>query len=417
MNNQELTVLFKKMLENKCSKEEAELLLTLLADKSNNRQLYQLIKDQLQGSDSFLSDEDVSNSVKESLDRRLSQILNSDSPPVKSTWLMLSRRRLWNAAAVIIFFISIGYYFFTKSVPEYSTSNRSERLIVAGRNKAILTLNNGQKINLDDMPTGDVATQANTVIEKSKNGVLSYRPTTTGGAPNQKGTGSTLNTITTPKGGQYHVILPDGSKVWLNAASSLKFPVPFAKGERIVELEGEGYFEIESIPRLLNGPGGTKAGNVPFIVMSNNQKIEVLGTKFNINAYRDESTIKTTLINGAVKVCVLNSANRHLVTSEVLAPGQQSENTGSELTVQKGNIESALAWKNGNFQFDNEDIYVVMRKIARWYNIEVEYSGDMRGKVFSGTISKYRNVNDVLKMLQLTGSVSFTIKDHKIWVF
>ncbi len=418
MNDQELSVLFKKLLENKCSEEEAELLLTLLADKSNEKQLYWLIKNQLQDPGFPNAADDISDSVKESLDLRLQQILNSDIPVSKKPAMrIISPGRLWYAAAVVILFISIGSYFYIKdSIGYVSEMHQPGQEIVAGRNKAILTLSNGQKINLDDVSAGNIATQANTIIEKSKNGVLTYNEHSEEAASNQR-PGLIFNTVTIPKGGQYQIILPDGSRVWLNAASSLKFPAQFSKDERVVELQGEGYFEIVSIPRPSSEPGNGKKGNLPFIVRSNHQKIEVVGTEFNVNAYPDETSVKTTLVQGSVKVCVLNGlTDKELTSNQTLRPGQQSVITGNDLVIQNGNIESATAWKNGSFQFDNEEIQVVMRKIARWYDVEIEYHGSMHGKVFSGTISKYKDVKDVLRMLQLTGSVSFVIKDRRILV-
>jgi ferric-dicitrate binding protein FerR (iron transport regulator) len=173
----------------------------------------------------------------------------------------------------------------------------------------------------------------------------------------------------------------------------------------VVELNGEGYFEIAGIPRQ------------PFIVVSNHQRIEVLGTMFNVNAYVDEASVKTTLLNGAVRVsAVAGDPRSQLISPRTLQPGQQSELFGNELKIGEGNPEAALAWKNGKFQFESEDIRTVMRKIARWYDIEVDYDGSMKGKFIYGTISKYQSLEEVLKMLQTTGTASFTISGRKITV-
>lgn len=415
MKDQELSVLFRKVLKNECSEEEADLLLALIADKSNEKRLQSLIKDQLKDCGTLGEDNDVSDSVKESLGLRLQQILNSDISEPKQGWQILWRRRIWYAAATVVLCISVGFYFYIKNSAEYNSESEPGQAIIAARNKAILTLSNGQKINLDDVSAGNIATQANTIIKKSEDGVLSYYENDKSESLSQNSE-PIFNTITIPKGGQYQVVLPDGSKVWLNAASSLRFPAQFSKDERVVELQGEGYFEIVSIPRPLSKPENARKGNLPFIVVSAHQKIEVIGTEFNVNAYPDEASVKTTLVKGAVKVGVLNSSSPIPTNSQILHPGQQSEIAGNELVIQNGNVESATAWKNGSFQFDSEDIHVVMRKIARWYDVDIEYNGNMQGKVFSGTISKYKDVKDVLKMLELTGSVSFTIKDRKIRV-
>ena len=379
----------------------------LLADKSNEDLLQALIKHELKRPLTDNADGQESERLKKKLDLRLEQILHKDVPRKKTFPALTWNRRARYAAAAILLLVSVATWLLVrKPTPSPAlVAKPAAQPIIAGANKAILTLNDGRKVDLDEVSTGDIATQSNTVVKKLANGVLAYN--TDPKAPDQPGKSPLpeFNTITIPKGGQYQVVLPDGSKVWLNAASSLRYPTRFDPDQRLVELNGEGYFEIAGIPRQ------------PFIVISNHQRIEVLGTMFNVNAYVEEASVKTTLLNGAVRVSAVTGNSRgQLISPRTLHPGQQSELSGDELKIGEGNPEAALAWKNGKFQFEHEDIQVVMRKIARWYNVEVEYDGSMKGKVFSGTISKYESLNEVLKMLQLTGTVSFTIRDRKIIV-
>ncbi|GAA4314565.1 DUF4974 domain-containing protein [Mucilaginibacter gynuensis] len=417
MNDQELSALFEKLLKNECSEEEADRILALFADKDLDNDLKALIIAQLQQPPAANLNNAVSDDVQKSLDLGLDEILRSNPSQISPKRNILFTKRILYAAAVTLVFISVVFYYFTKQKHIPTLAARPQKqLIVPGSNKAILTLSNGVQINLADASNGEIAKQADISIKKTKSGVLVYEDKAKADSKTANTAGPLLNTITTPKGGQYELVLPDGSKVWLNAASSLKYPAQFTGNERVVELNGEGYFEIMSVQRLNTKSG--KAEKMPFIVMNNHQRIEVVGTKFNVNAYTDEEDIKTTLLTGAVKVSVLQQGEKREGNAPVmLSPGQQSTVADNSLNVKAVNTELAVAWKNGVFQFDNEDIKAVMRKIARWYDVEVTYQGNMDGKVFSGTISKYKNVNDVLKMLQFTGSVSFTIKDRKIIVF
>ena len=207
------------------------------------------------------------------------------------------------------------------------------------------------------------------------------------------------NILATPNGGQYQLTLPDGTKVWLNSSSSLHFPTDFNTGERIVKLSGEAYFEV------------AKNEKMPFKVMVKGMEIAVLGTDFNVMAYADENHVATTLLTGAVKV-------HSSVKDVLLKPGQQAllNNSNEDISVSGGDTEGAVAWKNGYFNFSNENIRSVMRKISRWYNVEVEYQGDVTHKVLWGTISRFENISEVLRMLELTGSIHFGMQGRKITV-
>ena len=405
MNHQELSELFEKLVKNQCSEEEAERIVELLADRSNEGLFQALIKHELKRPLADISSDQASETLRKKLDLKLEQILHTAAPPKKTFSLLTwNRRTRYAAAAVLLSFSVATWLLVRKPAPSPAlVAKPAAKPIIAGGNKAILTLNDGRKIDLDEASAGDIATQSNTVVKKIASGILVYN--TDSKTQSGKSSFPEFNTISTPKGGQYQVVLPDGSKVWLNAASSLRYPTQFDPGQRLVELNGEGYFEIAGIPRQ------------PFIVISNHQRIEVLGTMFNVNAYADEPSVKTTLLNGAVRVGAIGGdPHGQMISPRTLQPGQQSELFGDDLRIGEGDPEAALAWKNGKFQFEHEDIRTVMRKIARWYDIEVDYYGSMKGKFISGTISKYESLNEVLRMLQLTETVSFTIKGRKITV-
>jgi ferric-dicitrate binding protein FerR (iron transport regulator) len=209
-----------------------------------------------------------------------------------------------------------------------------------------------------------------------------------------------FNTIETPRGSQYKIILPDGSNVWLNASSSLKYPVIFDGKKRNVELTGEAYFEV------------SKNKEMPFVVHTQTQDVQVLGTHFNINAYPDETETKTTLLEG--KVLVSKGAE-----SKMMKPGEQVVNFNQSRILELSTMADAaesIAWKNGLFLFNHNNLYSIMNQISRWYDIEVDYEGDFNKQYYSGTISRFGKVTDVLKTMELTGSVKFKIVGRRIVV-
>ncbi|RAJ31903.1 FecR family protein [Pedobacter cryoconitis] len=310
----------------------------------------------------------------------------------------LSRKRIYSYAAAAILLLTTALYFGTRSthiLQENGTTNFTQTDINPGGNKALLTLADGSKIALDDAVNGEIARQAGCLITKTKNGQLVYTVQENAALKTQ----DLLNTIETPKGGQYQVNLPDGTKVWLNAASSLSFPARFSGLQRQVVLKGEAYFEV------------AKNKHMPFIVKSEQQKIEVLGTHFNVSAYADEHQSKTTLAEGSVKVSL--TANQQ---QQLLKPGQQAIAT-NHIKVIPVDIEEALAWKDGLFMFNDEDLEAIMKKVERWYDVQVDFQqADLRQKHFSGTVSRFGKVSQVLKTLELTGSVHFKIEGRKIIV-
>jgi transmembrane sensor len=412
MNYRELSILFEKLVKNECTEKEADEVLKLLSDRSYDGMFRQLVEAQFQETDEGLIPNEES---EKALNLKLEAILNSNLPLKKVVKKDFRGLQKWYMAATALLFLAIGAYLFKKNTPKNLVVNNHQHKISFGGNKATLTLSNGKKIDLEDAANGTIAAQSNFTIKKTSAGVVVYQANAASGTASSATAQPLFNTITTPYGGQYEVILPDGSKVWLNAASSIKFPAQFAANERLVELTGEAYFEVVKVfdPKK----GASKHERLPFVVLSGRQKIQVLGTRFNVNDYREENTVKTTLLEGSVKVNTLMEDYQHTANSTaMLRPAQQADLDGGNFKVSAADTALAIAWKEGFFQFDNEDIHVVMRKISRWYNVQIEYRGDMRGKGFSGVISKYANVTDVLKMLQLTGTVSFTINNRTIIV-
>jgi ferric-dicitrate binding protein FerR (iron transport regulator) len=304
------------------------------------------------------------------------------------------------AAASVILLISAGtwYYFNQTSHKQVAkTENNTisvKNVIVPGGKKAVLTLADGSTIVLASAQNGTLARQGQVQISKEDNGRLTYNK-----EPNSNGTqdGDNLyNTVTTPKGGEYQVTLPDGSKVWLNAASSLRFPIAFAGNERIVELTGEAYFEVnpQNQPNKQN-----KIAKTPFIVKINTPRgsrneVEVLGTHFNVMAYADEAAIKTTLVEGAVKVTSGNN-------SQTIKPGQQAKLKEGDITIQKVDAEGVVDWKNGNIPVGGSDFDFTMRQIARWYDVNVVYEGKKPETSFAGKVPRSASIADVIQLLNL----------------
>jgi len=314
--------------------------------------------------------------------------------PVRS--INTFKRYRWIAAAIFLIIASAVIVFNLSDTKNINNSNNAIQAAaqdrLPGGDRAVLTLSDGTTILLDSAGNGILAQQGNTNIVKKNDGQLVYN--SVDGQPDE----IVYNTLQTPRGGQYKLTLPDGTKVWLNAASSLKYPVVFVGNERRVEISGEAYFEV------------TKDAAKPFKVHLNNMEVEVLGTHFNINGYTDEDDVKTTLVEGKVKVMAANA-------SKVLTPGQQAQlkATGNIEVANDVNIEEVVAWKDGNFQFENSDIKTVMRQLARWYDVEVSYKGAIN-KHFVGSISRNVKLSQVLSMLQQTGEVKFKIEGKNLIV-
>lgn len=392
MNNEQVIELISKYNEGIASKEEVRLVENWFVKQSEIRQRepedldYLDVKRQM-----WLN-------IDQQIDRPLTKRLSPDTPPSgKSVW------RLSMAAAAAVLVIALTAILFYRNYNDVAGPKIVKNDINPGKNKAVLTLANGQKISLTDALNGKLAQQAGVTISKTANGQLVYQA-----APNASGKNTAeYNTIEAPRGGQWQVILPDGSKVFLNASSSLKYPVVFAAKERKVELKGEAYFEISHNKKA------------PFRVRAKGQTVEVLGTHFNIMSYDDEKTVKTTLLSGSVKVSsnAKNASGVNAAEFLVLKPGEQSQvSSGNMKLIQDVDLEDVLAWKNGYFKF-NENLRSIMTKVSRWYDVEVVYETQPDPEFkFKGEISRDKNISELLNMLDYTGNVHFKIEGRRVIV-
>ncbi len=313
--------------------------------------------------------------------------------------------RLWyqlGIAASILILITTGLYFYKNRTVDDNIAAKvvepKEAIITPGDDKAILTLSDGTKIILEDAKNGILANQAGVSIQKTSDGELLYSFSNSANTVSPETKENVIyNKIETPIGGKYQVNLPDGSKVWLNSSSSLRFSALFNGHTREVELSGEAYFDV------------SKNKGKPFRVITKDQIVEVLGTQFNINSYSDEGPIKTTLIEGSVKIIYKDKV-------VLLSPGQQFQPKELVSAVVEADTEEVVAWKDGYFVFKNEDIKSIMRKLSRWYNVEVSYSGNIPEVGFGGNISKSKDISEVLDVLQLTNAIHFKVEGRRITV-
>ncbi|MGV3685432.1 MAG: FecR family protein [Daejeonella sp.] len=301
------------------------------------------------------------------------------------------------AAAAILVIALAGTLFFMKNEPAPSVvvkTSSDNQDIDPGSNKAKLTLADGSVISLDDAHEGTLAKQTGIAVTKTTDGQLVYAVLED--AQDLSELPVSYNKIETPMGGQYRIDLPDGTKVWLNAASSLRYPTSFSGADRQVELTGEAYFEVAHNKEM------------PFKVTSREQTVEVLGTHFNISSYWDDQEVKTTLVEGSVRV-----ANNKVKT--VLKPGEQAvlSKDNQFITVSEANTETAIAWKNGYFHFNRNNIQDIMKELARWYDIEVVYEGEIPADEFVGKIRRSVTLLQSLKMLKLS-NIHFRIEGRKI---
>lgn len=381
MTREEYNSLYEKYLSGKCTRQEQQVIENYQDNFDLDR--HEWNSDQM--GDSELAKETIHTQLIISI--------------AKQKRRRLLRVRAWYAAAAtIILILSSGLYFnnLRKKAPVLTKteSPRFKNDVLPGDNRAVLTLDDGSQINLDDAQNGVLASEDNTDIRKTGSGKLEYS------AGEKLIQTVKYNTLSTPMGGQYQLSLPDGSKVWLNSGSSIRFPTAFIGKERVVELKGEAYFDI------------TENKKMPFIVRTNkSMDIKVLGTQFNVMAYDDEKSINTTLVEGSVQILKESG-------TAFLEPGQAAilnKGTG-KIKVAEADIDEAVAWKNGYFIFSNENIESIMRKVSRWYNIEVDYQGNLSNKDFVGAISRDKNISELLKMLELTGAIHFKVDGRRVTV-
>lgn len=382
-----IITLFKKYVEEQCSVQELEEVITILKKGEQQLEWQQVISDEC---DRVLAAGLQSEFSTAEVDRIYDGIA-AHLPSAKMNTI-----RLWPriviVAAVVAIVSCIGLIYFYQH-------NKSEQIIAhtndtaPGKRGAILTLANGQKILINDALGGTIASQSGVKISKDADGSLIYEINVL--KPGQ----IEYNTLSTGKGEEMRLRLPDGSVVFLNSASSLKYPTNYTRlDQRKVFLTGEGYFEI------------TKDKAHPFVVESNKQQVEVLGTHFNINSYLDEPVVTTTLIEGSVKVTSQG-------IQKVIHPGEQVVNSSGSLVVMKANLDNITDWKNGDFNLTDVDFRVAMRKVARWYNVELIYDSTVPPNIQAdGWISRKQTLSSVLDMIQRLGIVHFRVEGNKVYV-
>lgn len=313
------------------------------------------------------------------------------------------RRRLRYAAAIALVLAGAAFYFFyrpisaTKPVAAVSVSPGPAMKCdpAPGGDRAILTLSDGSSIALDSVMDGAIAVQGGAQVRKVAKGQISYN---TGSV--REGAAVMYNTMTTPRGGQFEVTLPDGTRVWLNAASSITYPTVFSAKDRTVRVTGEAYLEV------------AKNQNAPFRVEVNGMKVEVLGTHFNVNAYADEKITSTTLLEGSVKIITGNQ-------QAMIRPGEQaqvSESAAGRIRVASDvDVAQVIAWQKGLFEFSDADLPSIMRQVSRWYDVDVVFEGAVTSKKFGGGISRKLPLSNLLKMLGSNG-VRFDLQGKKLVV-
>ncbi len=392
MNVQNWQFLIKKYLDNSISKEELDSLLNMIDEQKNYAELKTVLQDFWnKANEKPLA---IKTDWNKKIDELFAEAKEQEQIAGVKTAVKTNHWR-WLAAASVIFIIVFSKYLFFSGKPTQTATQpitvQVKKDIAAPKvSNAILTLANGKTIVLDSALNGSLATQGNTRVEKLSDGRIVYTGKSTSEIE--------YNTLTVPKGSKIaSITLSDGSKVWLNSASSLTYPVAFIGTEREVTITGEAYFEV------------ARNSDMPFTVKKGETSVTVLGTHFNVNAYEDETSTKITLLEGQVKVDRGN-------VSKLLKPGQQAQVSSGIKITDDVDIDEVMAWRNGEFQFgEAADITSVMRQIARWYDVDVEYKGDITGHI-GGTISRDKNVSQVLQMLQMTGAVKFIIEDKKIVV-
>ncbi|GAA0525402.1 FecR family protein [Chitinophaga japonensis] len=396
MNSEQFKDLVHRYVAGTFSAADKALLAALLEDPQYRQVLADMMDRELAAKAAGEYDHpEVVDRIRTAIAERMAEGTEQEAPAPARRVLPLRRYRLGAAIAATVALLLGGMLlarlFNGKEQQPVVKQASPAPTVTPGSNKAVLTLADGSTLTLDS--AGNRVIQQGGATARQQGGQLQY--TAHAGAAALR-----YNTLSTPHGGQFRLTLPDGTGVWLNAGSSLRFPTAFTGRERKVELSGEAYFEVAG------------HAHMPFTVMVKDMEIAVLGTHFNVMAYADEAHIRTTLLEGAVKV-------RHGQQAVTLRPGQQAllrGNTGA-LHVSPGDTEGAIAWKNGYFKFSNEDIQSVMRRVSRWYNVTVEYQGDFGGRAIWGTVSRFGDISDVLQMLELTGAVHFEMKGRRITVY
>lgn len=369
--------------------EQAELDSWLAAHPDNQALLNNMLDEERTGHQiSIMSSFDAENAFQKFQDR-----IVSEQPKGIRRLLPPGTYRLAAAAILLIVFGAAWFLVIRKGNPVHTGQSYSAVKHQPG--KVMLTLANGKQVDVAAAKEGVIAREAGASVSKTDIGKLDYQA-----AANEAGTKGELqyNTLTVPRGEQYEMTLPDGSHVWLNSESSLKFPVTFKADERVVELSGEAYFEVKH------------NNHQPFRVMANDQTVEVLGTHFNIEAYRDDARTITTLTQGLVRVT-------RGTDKTIIKPGQLAiSKPGEALTVKTANIEETLAWRNGLFSFNDDRVEDMMKEIARSYDVEIAYQGNVKDIKFWGTFPRSKGLGALLKNLEQTHTIHFKLTGRRVLV-
>lgn len=390
--------LIDKLLRKQCTAEEQEELFMLIQAHKAGSSLQSLLEEAWnrykQPTDE--APEEVVTAILQAVHGQDTRVPKPDSRKRRLRWIRIA------AAVAILLVLAAGVqalFFQNKNpAPPLASQRLKEDIPPPQINKAILTLANGKNIVLDSAVNGTLAVQGGTQVQKNARGGIVY----SGKNLNRQVERASYNTLTVPRGSKpVQLTLADGSKVWLDVASSITYPVAFVGSKRSVRITGEAYFEV------------AKNATRPFVVKSNDATIEVLGTRFNVNAYRNERSVNVTLLEGSVRVRAKGSGQ-----SAVISPGEQirvSEDAQIKI-VKNADIEEAMAWKNGRFIFTGIPIQAIMRQVERWYDVDVQYKGAITKEDFVGYISRYTHVSALLSMLEKTRLVRFEIEGHQIIV-
>lgn len=382
--DERLTYLFNRYFEKTATPDELDELFKVLKTSADDEQLAILMS---RAWDNLKVEEDLfSESERERMLERILRTGASEKKMIEQESLikkMFPWRKFVVAASVFIL-ISAGLWLGQKREKVDKLHIAETNLVhdaLPGGNRAVLTLANGTSIILANAHNGVLAKQGKSIVKKTKNGQLVYSAVQSNSAEMP-----VINTISTPRGGQYQLVLPDGTKVWLNAASSIKYPTFFTGKERIVAITGEAYFEV------------TKNAVMPFIVKTKMAEIKVLGTHFNIMAYDDEPSMRTTLLEGAVQITSGQTAG-------ILKPGEQAVLDSKHHLQVRDDVDTddVVAWKDGLFEFNDADVQSIMRQAARWYDVNIIYKGGIPKKQYTGMISRNVKASELLNMLKYTG--------------
>lgn len=386
-----LEYLFNRYISQQCSLQEEKELMLLLDEIENDAAIQLLIAKVIdeKGPEVLMPDH-----VAAPILQRILQRVHTVVAPFVSKKIVFVKWMRAVAAVVLLVVGTVFWIFVKETRPQHRKCMLAVKAakILPGGNHALLTLADGATIVLDTIENGKILHGYANV--NKQNGLLIFNSVTT----DHIGSSITYNTLSTPRGGKYQIILPDSSKVWLNAASSLQFPTAFRNKSREVKLKGEAYFEIK------------KDRNRPFKVIVGEMEVKVLGTHFNIQAYDDEGTVATSLLEGSVKIIKGKE-------TDFLKPGQQGilDKKEGKMAIREVDMDRVMAWKNELFQFDGDDITAIMRKISRWYNVEIVYEGNVSSRQFAGKISRNARLSEVLRILRLS-NVKFSLVGNKIIV-